>query len=255
METIKLVKQNPVNFVFSVNFAAFNFIAGNRPQNDSHVANIEAAMRRGDFIPPIIVDEHTLSVIDGQHRYLAACNIWKKGGSYELSVMLVPFSNPLLAAINYNNSSKRWTMDNYVNAYIADNRQSYFLLKRFCETHKLLISKNITQRLQYKAAAQLLTHDGCSTCLRKGTLVVTEQQCEEAEITYHQLEMMINTTNCISLISRDHVLAWIETKDFILSRIKMDKFLKALKKYFVIPVSDTKEAWIAMYLEIASKVK
>lgn len=49
-------------------------INGNRAVNDlKHVARIKEAMKRGETIPPIIIDKSTKLIIDGQHRFMAAC--------------------------------------------------------------------------------------------------------------------------------------------------------------------------------------
>lgn len=246
------LKINPVELIYSINWAAFKLIKGNREVKDAkHIDSISAAMRRGEFIPPIIVDETTGTIIDGQHRYLAACDLWKRGIEYSLLVIYLNYPNPLLAAIKYNSNSKKWKTEDYVNAYIANGNNSYVLLKRFCETHSLFTCKNISGvKNNYKAALQLLTGATTSTSIAKGTMIVTEGQCQEAETTYHQLELMVNTTNCPRIVSRDNILAWLEVKDFILSKMKMDKFLVALKKYFICPVSDKKSEWIKAYLEV-----
>lgn len=48
-----------------------------RPINFEHVKKLEEAYRRGDKVPPIIVKvtDKGLKVIDGHHRYIAACNV------------------------------------------------------------------------------------------------------------------------------------------------------------------------------------
>lgn len=247
------LKNNPVELVYSINANIFTFISGNRQVKDvKHVDSITAAMKRGDFIPPIIVDESTGTIIDGQHRYQAACNLWKKGIEYNLLVMYVDYPNPLLAAIKYNNNSKKWSIENYVNAYIADGNHSYSLLKKFCESHDLLHSgiKNC-----YKAAFQILTGMSSSTCISKGTLVITEDQYVKAEETYSQLKLMTEATKCSQVIARTNILAWLEVREFILSKMVLDKYITLLKKYFVCPNSEKREEWVKTYLEIASKVK
>ena len=55
------------------------FIKGNREVVDmEHVSKIKSAMERGEFVPPILIDKATKFVIDGQHRFMAACNIWRE---------------------------------------------------------------------------------------------------------------------------------------------------------------------------------
>lgn len=48
-----------------------------RPINPEHVQKLEEAYRRGENVPPIIVKvtDKGLKVIDGHHRFTAACNV------------------------------------------------------------------------------------------------------------------------------------------------------------------------------------
>lgn len=49
-------------------------ISSSSTVNDlKHVARIKEAMKRGETIPPIIIDKSTKLIIDGQHRFMAAC--------------------------------------------------------------------------------------------------------------------------------------------------------------------------------------
>lgn len=41
--------------------------------------------------------------------------------------------NPLLSAIRYNSNSKKWSTADYVKAYIVDGRESYDILRKFCQ--------------------------------------------------------------------------------------------------------------------------
>jgi hypothetical protein len=249
-----MIKTNPVNNMYKINYSCLKFVSGNRQTEDvKHISNIEESMKRGDFIPPILVDEKTLTIIDGQHRYLAACNIWKKGGNYDLNIILDNFDNPLLAAINYNGSSKKWNTEDYIDAYIEDGRKSFELLKTFCDTHSLF--KNSNQgRVNYKGAAQMLTGLVCDRTIPKGTLTITEEQISDGEITYQQLKTLVEATGCKSLVSRSHVLAWIETRDYILYKMPLQKFVTLMKNYFVAPVISSKKEWVTEYLRVASKL-
>lgn len=254
MKTLDAIKQNPAIVTFYVTFDGLTLIEGNREvmTNTNHVSDIETAMLNGEFIPPIIVDNKTGMIIDGQHRYKAACRLWKQGKEYALLAIFADFKNPLLAAISYNSGSKRWTMDNYVNAYIVDGRQSYVLLKRFCETHELLKSKGNNM---YSAAIPILTGSISTSSVKLGTIKITEQQCAEGEIIYHQLQQMVEVTGNKMIIERYRSAAWIQASKIILKTMTMEKFLVLMKKYFTTPQVDTKPHWVAKYLEIADKAR
>ena len=82
------------------------------------LAKIKEAMKRGEIVPPIIIDKLTKLIIDGQHRFMAACELWREGNSYILSYLEFEFENPLLSAIRYNSNSKKWSTADYVKAWI-----------------------------------------------------------------------------------------------------------------------------------------
>lgn len=111
-------------------------------------------MKVGKFVPPIIVDAATDEIVDGQHRYQAACELWNEGLEYTLLAVYHNYGNALEAAITYNNKSKGWKTADYVRAYISQGNTSYILLKRFCETHDLLMAKT---GCQYRAATEIIT--------------------------------------------------------------------------------------------------
>lgn len=254
MKTIEIIQNNVVNNSFYINFDCLNTIEGNRQVTDlAHVARIEEAMKRGEFVPPVLVDRKTLTLIDGQHRNAAACNIWRKGGQYNLNIILADFDNPLLAAINYNRNSKKWSTESYVNAYIADGRESFKLLKEFCESHELLNNTNLIRTTNYSGAMQMITHCPCNGAIPKGTLLITKEQCEKAEETYEQLKKLSEATNCYILMQRQHVLAWINVRDVVLSKMSFDKFVDKMSKYFVAPSISRRKVWEAEYLRVLMK--
>lgn len=217
----------------------FFFIEGNREIKDErHVRNIMNAMMNGEFIPPIIVDVRTKLVIDGQHRYTAALNLWKQKIGYQLLVIESEFDNPLLAAIKYNNKAKNWRTSTFVNAYITDGRESYNLLKEFCLTHKLLHFGNICK---YSSAILLLGHRYSTTVVQNGTLVVTMEQCAQAEDVYTELETM---REVIASVMQGHVItAWIAIRKNILAHKSMEEYMNLLRNKFVAPASGRIEEW------------
>lgn len=231
-------------------------IHGNRTVTDlKHVAKIKEAMKRGEIVPPIIIDKLTKLIIDGQHRFMAACELWREGTSYTLSYLEFEFENPLLSAIRYNSNSKKWSAADYVKAYITDGRESYDILRKFCQSHQLF--RGGRNGFQYKAAAQLITGQSCGDAIQKGTLQITEDQAKVADIAYNQLIQMANAIGKErggnTLLKRDVVLAWLGVRDLILSNMSMDAFTNMMKKHFVCPVSDKKVLYQSMYLDVYNK--
>jgi hypothetical protein len=224
----------------------FNFVEGNREVNDEcHIRKIMNAMMNGEFVPPIIVDRTTRIVTEGQHRYVSAVNLWKMGIPYELGVIFSDFENPLLEAIKYNNNSKAWKTSTFINAYIADKRESYILLKRFCETHELLGTKN---KFKYSTAITLLTHSHDSEMVKNGTLVVTQEQCAQAEIVYQEMSILFKH---IPAITQKTILsAWINSRATILQKVNFNVYIKMLEQKLVAPAAFRTSEWENAFIKV-----
>lgn len=216
---------------------------------------IKQAMLNGDFIPPINIDKKTKFIIDGQHRFSAACDLWREGRSYLLPVIEHEFSNPLLAAIQYNSKSKKWKTKDYVTAYIADGRQSYQLLQSFCQNHKYM--KGEHNGFQYKAAAQLITKSSGVKNFNSGLLQITEDLIIEADATYRNLEILVKAVGeergGLQLVKRDIITAWVNVQELVLSKMSIEKFASKMQKYFVCPIADNRNLYIAEYLKVLNK--
>jgi hypothetical protein len=238
--------------------SGLQLIHGNRTVTDlKHVAKIKEAMKRGEIVPPIIIDKLTKLIIDGQHRFMAACELWREGNSYILSYLEFEFENPLLSAIQYNSNSKKWSTADYVKAYIVDGRESYDILHKFCQSHEHF--RGGRNGFQYKAAAQLITGQACGDAIQRGILQITEEQAKVADIAYNQLAQMAaaigKERGGLTLLKRDIVLAWLGVRGLILSNMTIDAFTNLMKKHFVCPISDKKVLYQSMYLDVYKSKK
>ena len=238
----------PVDFVYEINKPIFGFVEGNRPLNMEHVREIKRAMKLGAFVPPIIIDSATDEIVDGQHRYQAACELWSEGIEYTILAIYHNYGNTLDAAIVYNNKSRGWKTVDYVRAYIAQGNTSYILLQRFCETHELLMCKT---GCQYRAASEIITGNGKN--LVNGLLKINEELLVQAEIIYRELALMVKATKCGFIVKRGNVLAWMEARTIILQSMSFEEYLDKLSKYFSVPFSDKKADWVNEYVRIALK--
>lgn len=240
MNTLSIIKNNQQNVIYGVSSDCLKFIAGNRGTNLTHVLNISKAMVEGSYIPPIVVNELDLCVIDGQHRYEAAKRLWKDGIDYTLEVILVDFENPLLAAIKYNSNAKKWTTENYVTAYMKDGRESYHKLHTFCNEHSLCIVKDsIGTRLRYRNACELILRKAAK--LDKGTLKITDEQIEDAKVIYKELSRIVEATKSVRVFTRG-ILAYLAERDYILSKCSFSEYISKLKD-FKEPSSDKRIDW------------
>ena len=233
-----------VNCCYEISTPCLNMIKGNRPTYDT--SKLVHAMMEGEYIPPILVDEDTLTIVDGQNRYMAACTLWKQDIPVKLSVVMHKFANPLLTAIKYNNSSKRWTSANYVEAWIADGNESFTLLKEFV--------KNCPS-LGYKTAVELLYGKGSPSVIPKGTFKTTNESIAKASHIYNEIATMAEIANCELLFMTGIITAWVKVRNNILSQMTWEKWLKTFKKHFNVPGTRKQEIWVQEYYRIQSKVR
>lgn len=224
----------------------FNYIPGNREVIDQkHVRSIMNAMMRGEFIPPIIVDRKTNFVMDGQHRNEARMFLLKEGIEIALGVIYADFDNPLLAAIMYNNKRKEWRIASYVKAYIHDNRESYKLLHNFCETHELFATG---KKYKYSCAITLLTHMYDTEVMKNGDLVITQEQCNNAEVVYNELLELSKFLRCIT--TKSVLKAWIAARSEIIQKIHMQDYIMLAKNKLVPPASLRISEWHNAFLKV-----
>lgn len=239
---------NPVDFVYEITepIESVSFVKGNRKTSSEHIRSIKRAMQLGVFIPAIYIDSATNQIVDGQHRYQAACELWNEGKKVSLLVIFHHYGNTLGAAIDYNNNSKNWRAPEYIAAFIEQGRTPYILLQRFCETHKLLKEGN---KYQYAAASDILT--GGHDHLKDGLLRITEESLLLAETVYHELELMAELTGCPYIIKRGYVLAWMKVRLTVLAKMTLIEWVSKLQNLFSMPMSDKREDWVNEYLRVA----
>lgn len=113
---------------YVTNGEELQILPGNREINQKHVLAIKKAMLAGKNLPPIEVSRDGY-IIDGQHRYEAAKQLWEEGKEYELLIHIFDTENPLLDAINYNNTQLSWNIEDYIKAYSIDNINYKHLLE------------------------------------------------------------------------------------------------------------------------------
>lgn len=240
------VEMIPANNSFYVTASCFKLLEGNRPLLERRkIASIEEAIKNGKILPPIIVDRKTMFILDGQNRHEAHCNLWKLGFKVKMNVLFEDVEDPLLAAIEYNAHHTSWSTENYVFAYIKKGFKDYKLLEQFVRTHVLF--QNVGPD-NYRGAAQLLTRQACYAVIPRGILKITESQVKDAEIIYQELEKLLPITGK-NLMS--NILAYVEVRIYIKD---FNKFLKAMKKKFVVPIFNSKKAWKNALRDVIDKL-
>lgn len=98
------------------------------------VKKIKAAMLRGEYIPPILVNAKTGHIIDGQHRYEAYKELIAAGEDVELLVVFQEPKDEDEAAKLMNSTAKHWTIENYVEYNVRRGISGYDKLNEFLKS-------------------------------------------------------------------------------------------------------------------------
>lgn len=130
---------NPPKINFRTDYEVFKMMDGNRPINRRKVDKIKEDVSNGlNLFPycPVIVFEkdELLFVVDGQHRFTA---------SFELGLPIyyvVSEELNLYQIATMNSKQDKWTDNNFLNCYIELGNESYVVLKKLCDKHKIGIA-------------------------------------------------------------------------------------------------------------------
>lgn len=101
----------------------FKYDEGNRDIDKKHVTQLVQSIQEHGYIGQPITVDNNMTIIDGQHRFLALRSLG----------MDVPYevlnTNNDDACFITNSTSKNWTNDDYIKHWIAKGRKSYVYLK------------------------------------------------------------------------------------------------------------------------------
>lgn len=112
-----------VDTVFQTyDYNAFRILSGlNR--NVDHWRRLVTSMAKADLMSPIIVNEG-MSIIDGQNRFMA-----RRYLGLPIHYIVKPNYGPDEMRL-YNNDSKNWTKNDFVQSYSSEGREPYELLQQ-----------------------------------------------------------------------------------------------------------------------------
>lgn len=117
----------------TTDYSLFGTIAGNRPVDPKHVRLLAEQISQNNMLHlnPIVVDQN-MNVIDGQHR-LEAARILGIEVYYLQDERITKQDMALL-----NSNKKNWTMMDYINFHVAENRPGFDTLLAFINEHPYL---------------------------------------------------------------------------------------------------------------------
>lgn len=128
-------KPSSYQIYFSIEYARFKMINGNRQLNDSKIKKIIKEINEGNDMLryyPIQVRENKdrLDILDGQHRFYI-CKKLKRPVYYIL--VEEDKSMPDIAKINSN--VEKWKSVDFINCYVAHNNKHYEILQAFLDEY------------------------------------------------------------------------------------------------------------------------
>ncbi len=116
-------------------YGIFKTIKGNRPLNQGHLRRLTAVIVGNNLLKhnPIIVNSQ-MEVIDGQHRLEVA-----KNNNLEI-FYLVSENSDLREVQMLNANTKPWSMQDYMESYIAQGKKDYQILKDYSRENYISLS-------------------------------------------------------------------------------------------------------------------
>jgi len=203
-------------------------LEGNREVRQDHVRSIKRAMLAGAHFPPLEVDSIEKYIIDGQHRYLAAKELWDDGIEYPLLVHFYESENPLMDAIKFNNTQITWNLCDFVDAHIASENENYVKLKEWLTSKPLLKSLNPSNPYKYESAVVMF---GQTRKQLKEGLFVFPEDTKIADAIYDELAMFKDNR----MFYKAFVKAWRDTRAYCLYDMPFTTYYKLWKERFVYP--------------------
>ena len=238
-------------YIYVTNQPIFKKLIGNRALYDDHVKKIKKAMLKAVWFLPILVDKNTYEVVDGQHRYEAACKLWEEGIEYDLLYILVDIKEDVLNYAKQMNATQRgWNTKAYVESFIALGSEEYLTVQQFCDNHPHCSNKGQTR---YLTAATLL-YGTDSISLKNGLPKrnFTPEKIAQAEIYYEQLEALAYKIDGFKFLFDSHIAAtWIVfSRAYLGTDEKFQKYLENASVKYKVPQGKNKENWKNYFLEM-----
>lgn len=147
-----------VNQVFKTDdYSIFKVIDGNRPINKANVSRLVKSMENELLQVPIIINEK-YEIIDGQHRF-AACQETKN------PIYFIIVRGYTLSQVHRLNAiSRKWSFDDYLNAYADMGIKDYEVARDFIERYGFSGQASLAMLLNYNGSSggeQMLNFFNC----------------------------------------------------------------------------------------------
>ena len=136
-------RQKEVNKIYSTtNYSKFKSQTGNRVKNTGHVQYLTKSIDQENLLSaaPICVNEK-FEIIDGQHRFEAACTL-----NLPIFYYIVPGLG-INQTQRLNSKLRNWGVADFMNSFANNGNQNYLAYRLFHQENKDIIDHNLTQVL------------------------------------------------------------------------------------------------------------
>lgn len=132
------IQDEAVDFIYqSTDYSKFKPLKGNRTINTTHLAKLKESFDKHVLKAVIYVNED-YEIIDGQHRYQVLVQ-------KNLPIQYIVCPGYSLDEIQiYNQNSKNWATEDFLESYVKLGKPEYITFKKFQDVHKLPLTALFT---------------------------------------------------------------------------------------------------------------
>lgn len=216
--------------------------------NERHWKEIQRSIEKGkaQYLPPILVDINTLTIVDGQNRTKAIMEAIMNGKDATLKVIFNNVKNDkelidTIKSMNSNNGVKTWSINDHIHCSITSGNESLLKIMDFAREHKIGPKGDMgnISVIQCLIFGKRVVNE-----INNNTLVVTDEQIEKAENLYKKMELIINALGFTVLNFQlgeglAGALYQIYNDDELVKKMKIigfEKFLKYISKNPIVGV-------------------
>jgi hypothetical protein len=190
MITKIMIMNSKINIKYSKNYEKFLFLDNNRTLNPGHVQTMIESIRTMGVIRPVVcIETDVISgkkeryITDGQHMFTGLV-----AEGLEIPYIVLNVEDEIDVVVKMakmNNSSKSWTLTNYVNAfkpYLPDY-QKLFKMRNLYNIEPLMLAAICT-----RGTSAVVTG---SQLIKSGKFKITNSECQEMAKAFNDFFLKI----------------------------------------------------------------
>lgn len=219
----------------------FRFLMTNRDVNNANVAKILRQITGGQygsqFIPAIIVDINTMSVIDGQNRVVAFQRAYADGNTEIVRVIFIDVPSDYVdELIRVLQEARKWNNRDYFKRAIEYGNKACETIRDWCYEHSdLCITGKDNPKPNYSYAMSFIYGRRMDKEVKDLSIKVTKKQLEFSEQMYSEVMQIMDAMKYRrSAFLEGLTQAWYtirsskDNKNFFLEDMGLDFFTKHL---------------------------